>query len=881
MSISDIRILIDKLNGYCQKIFQQAISRCVSNGNYELTWEHILLSLLDDFNNDTALILDYFAIDKNKLKKVLHSEIESYPTGNTAKPSFSPILFALIEKSWNLSSLQYNQPLIRSGVLFLAATGDLKRSLSPVAAQMRSIDSSDLEKNFFQIIQKSSENQDDISTKSADPDMTKGELEKYCKNLTAEAKSGKIDPILGRDDEIFQVIDILSRRRKNNPILVGEAGVGKTAILEGLAQSIAAGDVPVALKNVEIWELDLGLLQAGASVKGEFEKRLKGVIDIAKKSSGRIILFIDEAHTLIGAGGAAGMGDAANLLKPALARGELRVCAATTWLEYRKYFEKDPALTRRFQMVKVEEPDEEKSCSMLRGIAQAYEKHHKVHITEEAIQAAVKLSKRFISGRQLPDKAVDILDTACTRVKMSQTTIPPVIEHHKKAYTNASNALKILSEDLNAGIAVEEQDIGHYKDLQNQSQMSIDKLTEQWTKEKECVDRIVNLQKELSCSKTDSINCEKLDSLKNDLDKVLAEYENTVQDTPMVFPYVSEEICAQVIADWTGIPIGTMVKDDAQLLLELENRLSERVKGQEQALSEICSSIRSAKTGITNPDAPLSVFLCTGPSGVGKTECAMALADLLFGGEKFSTVINMSEYQEKHTVSQLKGSPPGYVGYGEGGILTEAVRQKPYSIIILDEVEKAHRDVLNMFYQVFDKGFMRDGEGRDINFRNTIIFMTSNLGSETILEAQAQGISDSKSLIEIIRPELTNHFQAALLARCNIIPFIPLSEEVMSSVAHLKLKKIENRLKDTHNVSLNITDKVIVAINQRCSATEAGARNMDMVINSYILPAISKALLSNIGMPGMEPKGIYIDVDENGEFVIAMQSAEKTIEVQI
>lgn len=871
MSVTDIRILLDKLNNYCQKVFQQAVSRCINNHNYELTWEHIFYNFLDDQNNDTVLILRHFGVDVSILKKTLTQEIEAFPTGNTAKPTFSPSLVGILEKAWNLCTLQFGDDSIRSGVLFTVALDEMKRSLSSYSSYVNIIDSSQLSTCYEQIVSKSLENQLDSDLEKMNSEAVKNELEKFCKNLTAEAKAGKIDTILGRDSEICQVVDILSRRRKNNPILVGEAGVGKTAIMEGLAQYIAADLVPETLKNVEIWELDLGLLQAGASVKGEFEKRLKSVIDIAKKSGGRIVLFIDEAHTLIGAGGAAGMGDAANLLKPALARGELRVCAATTWLEYRKYFEKDPALTRRFQMIKVDEPDEEKCTSMLRGIVQAYQKYHGVHITEEALKTAVYLSKRYISGRQLPDKAVDVLDTACTRVKMSQTAIPPIIENYKRKFADTTNAVSNYKRDFSAGIAINKKELAQYEEMALKCEQNISELTAQWEEEKIYVERIKKLQRNLLESS------EGQESIRNDLEGLYAEFKNITKNSPMVFPYVSGDVCAQVIADWTGIPIGSMVKNEAQTLLELESKLSERVKGQNEALSEISSAIRSAKTGISNPDAPLAVFLCTGPSGVGKTECAMALADLLFGGEKFSTVINMSEYQEAHSASQLKGSPPGYVGYGEGGVLTEAVRQKPYSIVILDEVEKAHRDILNMFYQVFDKGMMRDGEGRDINFRNTVIFMTSNLGSETIFDAHAKGISDLNSLIDIIRPELTEHFQPALLARCTIIPFVQLTEDVLRSIIKLKLDKVKSRLVDIHNSTFAFTDKVVSSILNCCSATEAGARNIDMIINSNILPAISKVLLSNAGADDEESQlDIVIDVDENGVFNIVLDDVRLT-----
>ncbi|MCX7727598.1 MAG: type VI secretion system ATPase TssH, partial [Chitinispirillaceae bacterium] len=598
------------------------------------------------------------------------------------------------------------------------------------------------------------------------------------------AKSGKIDPILGRDDEIRMALDILNRRRKNNPILVGEAGVGKTAIVEGIALRIAAGDVPSNLKNVDLWGLDLGLLQAGASVKGEFEKRLKNVIDAIKNSPKPTILFIDEAHTLIGAGGTAGQNDAANLLKPALARGELRTIAATTWSEYRKYFEKDPALARRFQLVKIEEPSEEKCALMLRGIAEKYEKYHGVRISYDGIMAAVSYSHRYISGRQLPDKAVDVLDTACARVKMSQTAKPAQLDAAERELNNTKLELETLYKDRDAGIILDEEKFTKCKERISELEEEIKKLNSKWEKEKSLAEKVIKLQDELTTArKSEKPDEKKIEKLDRSVAEAIKELSEVQGETPMVFSHVSASVCAQVISDWTGIPIGSMMKDEARALLELEDRIKTRVLGQDSAITELANTIRASKTGMRNPDAPLGVFLFTGPSGVGKTECAIALADILFGGEKFMTVINMSEYQEKHTVSQLKGSPPGYVGYGEGGILTEAVRQKPYSVVILDEVEKAHIEVMNLFYQVFDKGFMRDGEGREINFRNTIIIMTSNLASDTIIElCSGEQVPSDKELIEAIRPQLTAHFQPALLARAKIIPFRPLSKEVMRGV---------------------------------------------------------------------------------------------------
>lgn len=872
--VSDIRTLLEKLNSYCQKKIQSAVGACVNNGNYELTWEHLLGAFLEDTDSDIALILRASGVNVDRLRKAITLELETLPKGNGSKPAFSPSLLDLMEKSWSLATLRYNCESVRSGILFAASLETVRRSISDYAAQLRHIDEENLKNDLMSITATSSENQTDQSAPGGESDTS--ELEKFCKNLTEEAREGKIDPILGRDSEIFQVIDILSRRRKNNPILVGEAGVGKTAVIEGLAQQIAAGDVPQSLKGVEVWELDMGLLQAGASVKGEFEKRLKSIIDTAKKSGGKIILFIDEAHTLIGAGGAAGMGDAANLLKPALARGELRTCAATTWLEYRKYFEKDPALTRRFQPVKVDEPDEEKCFAMIRGIAESYEAHHGVHITEEGIRAAVSLSKRFISGRQLPDKAVDVLDTASTRVKMSRTTTPPSIEHLKKTLADADRALKTLNKDKAAGIPVEEKDIEKYEEIRIGCERKIEELTQRWEEQKTLVESILSVQEKI-LELRESQEMSALSEAEKRLDELNEELSKMAGETPMVHPHVSGEICAQVIADWTGIPVGSMVKDEAKMLLELEEKLSQRVKGQDAAISEIASAIRSAKTGMTNPDAPLGVFLCTGPSGVGKTELAMALADLLFGGEKFSTVINMSEYQEKHTVSQLKGSPPGYVGYGEGGVLTEAVRQKPYSILILDEVEKAHRDVLNMFYQVFDKGSMRDGEGRDINFRNTVIMMTSNLGSEMIAQACEQGISDLHSITDIIRPELTEHFQPALLARCKVIPFLSLSRDVLESVVRLKLEKVGRRLAQTHGITFNYSDTIVAAIAENCSTPQSGARSIDTILNSALLPAISTQLLSVVGIGQDEKiKSVTVNMENEGTFSISFDDEENT-----
>jgi len=874
MIVKDLRLLLEKLNDYCTKALEASVGLCVNRGHYEVRWEHMLMEFLDDPAGDVAAILKRFNVEISSLKKAVNREIETLRAGNTGRPSFAPPLLDAFEHAWSIASLCYSLPAITSGTLFIAMIEKNQFALSSYEDLLKGVSLETLKNEFLGIVKTSAEHamsqsgtERPAATRS--PEGAKEVLRQFCTNFTEEAKSGRIDPILGRDDEIRQALDILNRRRKNNPILVGEAGVGKTAIVEGIALRIATGDVPDNLKNVDLWGLDLGLLQAGASVKGEFEKRLKNVIDAVKNNSKSTILFIDEAHTLIGAGGAAGQGDAANLLKPALARGELRTLAATTWSEYRKYFEKDPALARRFQLVKIEEPDEEKGGIMLRGISESFEKHHGVHITHEGVKAAVSLSHRYISGRQLPDKAVDVLDTACARVKMSQATKPALLDSAERALLNAELAKKKLERDRDTGIFVDAKLIEECDATIGQKKDEIKAFSEKWLKEKEQVALIKSMQEELAAARKKGENPNVLDGVLKELDAALKKLEEIQGDSPMVFPHVSGQVCGQVISDWTGIPVGSMVKDEARTLLELEQRLGERIVGQDDALAALASTIRSSKTGMGNPDAPIGVFLFTGPSGVGKTECARALADILFGGEKFITTINMSEYQEKHTVSQLKGSPPGYVGYGEGGVLTEAVRQKPYSIVLLDEVEKAHLEVMNLFYQVFDKGFMRDGEGREINFRNTIIIMTSNLASDTIVELCTQPDKEigAEELVTSIRPELSAHFQPALLARGKIVPFRPLAKDVMKGVVAMKLDKIAQRLAKAHGITLSCSPALVDHIADCCTAIEAGARNADAVIDGTLLPGVSRQLLLHLG-EGKKYTRLHIGPAEGGEFEI-------------
>ncbi len=872
MAVKDIPRLLEKLNDYCQNALATAVGVCVSRGHYEVRWEHLLIEFIDRNDGDIPCILRQFNVDPSHLKKAVTHELENLRTGNTGKPLFSPPLIDEFEFAWTLASLDFGLSSISSGTLFIAVFERGQLAMSSYGNLMQTINLETLKKDFQSITKTSVEQAGKTlpaSTGLGNQDHKSDVLEQFCTNFTRQATEGKIDPILGRDNEIRQAIDILSRRRKNNPILVGEAGVGKTAIVEGIALRIAANDVPEHLKNVDLWGLDLGLLQAGASVKGEFEKRLKNVIDAIKNSPKPTILFIDEAHTLIGAGGAAGQGDAANLLKPALARGELRTLAATTWSEYRKYFEKDPALARRFQLVKIEEPDEATCGIMIRGIGASYEKHHGVRISSDAIRSAVSYSHRYISGRQLPDKAVDVLDTACARVKMSQSVKPANLDNCERALTNAELELKTLRKDQGAGILLASDAIENCLARIAKLKDDICRLADQWEKEKILAATIIKLQDELASRQETDREKDTYKNLSARLKEESDKLEKLQGENPMVFPFVSPAVCAQVIADWTGIPIGSMVKDEATALLELETRLKDRVIGQDDALSELANSIRASKTGMGNPDAPLGVFLFTGPSGVGKTECALALADHLFGGEKFMTVINMSEYQEKHTVSQLKGSPPGYVGYGEGGILTEAVRQKPYSIVILDEVEKAHLEVMNIFYQVFDKGFMRDGEGREINFRNTLIIMTSNLASDTIIElCSGEEEISGAALIEAIRPQLSDHFKPALLARCKIVPFRPLGKEIMRGVVAIKIDKIAQRIQKAHGITLSCSPVLIDQIAENCTAMEAGARNADAVIDKSLLPGISRQLLLHLGEEDKKYTRVHIGATPEGDFEI-------------
>ncbi len=871
MLTRDLRKLLEKLDAHLTQALEAAVGLCVARAHYEVTVEHLVAKLLEPGTGDVARVLRHFGVDEARLRDAVHRRLETFRSGNAARPMLSPILLQLLESAWVIASVQHGFHEVRSGnVLEAILASDALRFeayLDPLAA----VREDELRERYGAIVAGSDEDGvadlDAVAGDGRRAGVAAGEngagadgrqtpLALYTLDLTARARAGELDPVFGRDAEIRQVIDILSRRRKNNPVLVGEAGVGKTAVVEGLALRVAQGDVPERLAAVEIRTLDLGLLQAGAGVKGEFENRLKGVIRGVRESARPVILFIDEAHTLIGAGGAAGTSDAANLLKPALARGELRTIAATTWSEYKKYFERDAALERRFQQVRILEPTIDTATTMLRGIKPLYERHHGVHISDHAVAAAVKLAARFISGRQLPDKAVDLLDTASARVRMTQTVKPAALDDAERRIGELDVRIAALERDAAAGV-LDGAAAAPLREERDALEARRGELAARWAREAEAAGRVITARAAMPAP-------EELRRLQAELAAVRSEGE-----TPMVHAEVDAAVAAAVVADWTGIPVGAMLKDDVARLMELEERLRERVRGQPEAIAELADTLRVGKAGVGNPDAPLGVFLLVGPSGVGKTECARAIADLLFGGERFLVTINMSEYQESHTGSQLKGSPPGYVGYGEGGVLTEAVRQHPYSVVLLDEVEKAHRDVLDLFYQVFDKGVMRDGEGREVDFRNTVIVMTSNVGSEEML--QACGAGEPRPTVdqmrELTRLLLLREFAPALLARMRVVPFYPLDRDVMRDIVHLKLGRVGDRVAQAHHLAFRYDDALVEWIAERCTEVETGARNVDAIVDRTLLPGVSRALLLRTAADeGGAPETLTVGLGADGTF---------------
>jgi len=881
----NLRALIGKLNDTTRNAMEAAAGLCVSRTHYDVEVEHYLMKLLDSSSTDLSAILKHFEVDKSRLSTELTRSLDKLKSGNARNPALSPTLRNMLAEAWTLGSIDYGAGQVRSGftILALASDEDLSRMMREVSREFQKINADSLRKDFQQIVAGSGEEAAAESAAAAPdaggaPRPAGGKtpnLDQFTINLTGNARAGKIDPVLARDFEIRQVVDILTRRRQNNPILVGEAGVGKTAVVEGFAIRIVQGDVPPVLKNVEVRTLDLALLQAGAGVKGEFENRLKSLIAEVKNSPTPIILFIDEAHTMIGAGGQAGQNDAANLLKPALARGELRTIAATTWSEYKKYFEKDPALARRFQLVKVEEPTETACQLMMRGVVPALEKHHNVRILDEGLAAAVKLSHRYLPDRQLPDKAVSVLDTTCARLSLGQNATPGPIEDAMRTLDDLSVQDRILQREAAVGVDHAER-LAAIEKQKAATQATLAELNARWEKERGLVTRIREIRTQLEAGgpvappadATAAAPAFDGAALRAELDQLNAELASIQGETPLMRVCVDSHLVGEVISGWTGIPVGKMLKDEIATVLKLESHLGARVIGQPHALEAISHSIRTARAGLDDPIKPVGTFLLVGPSGVGKTETALALSDLLFGGEHNLITINMSEFQEAHTVSTLKGSPPGYVGYGEGGVLTEAVRRRPYAVVLLDEVEKAHPDVLELFFQVFDKGMMEDGEGRQIDFKNTIIILTSNAGTDTLMKlcADPETMPGSTGLVNALKPELNKIFKPAFLGRLVVIPFFPIRDENLKKIIVLKLAKIQRRLKETHHIDLTYDPAMIEEVAHRCTEVESGARNVDNILTNTLLPDISRQLLGRIA-EGLRPEAIHVGIGEDGSFV--------------
>jgi len=839
----DYHILMRTLNPHCAGAVRAAVQRCMAQQHFFVEIEHLLLELVTVPGNDVDAVLRQTGIDRAAVERELNGALERVKRGHVREPAFGAAFVVLLQEAWMLSSLALGQPQVRSGAILLALIDHepTRALLAASGSSLLRIGRDTLRGGLAEWCAASLEN------KAAPPPPAAadgGPLDQYTEDLTALARAGKIDPIVGRDAEIRQVIDILLRRRQNNPILVGAPGVGKTAVAEGLARRIAEGDVPPPLRQVSLRVLDLALLQAGAGAKGEFEQRLTQVIDAVRAAPTPVILFIDEAHTLIGAGGAAGQGDAANLLKPALARGELRTLAATTWLEYKKYIEKDPALARRFQLVQVEEPGQAVAVDMLRGIAVKLEQHHGVAILESAVHDAVKLSQRYLPGRQLPDKAISVLDTACARVALGQHDTPPQVEAARRRLASLADEVRRLREEQATGSA-HGTAIGTLALEQETLALTLGTLTLRWEEERAAVQEILRLRRRLIAAGDEGGADDEDDAapslLAAQLQRLEAGLESIRQDDPMVPVCVDSRMVAAVISAWTGIPVGKMMADESHAVRTLQQRLERRVIGQSGALALIANRIKAYRAGLTDPHKPVGVFLLVGPSGVGKTETASALADALYGGERNMVTINMAEYQEVHTVSQLKGAPPGYVGFGTGGVLTEAVRRKPYCVVLLDEFEKAHPDVLEAFYNVFDKGVMEDGTGLLVDFRNTVILATSNVGAELIMAADAAARSSPSVLVERLRPLLTEVFRPALLARVAVAPYLPLQEPQMRGIVRIQLDKLTTRVLAGDPDFPGFDESTVAWILERCSAH--GAREIDRVINDELMTGLADTIL--------------------------------------
>jgi len=909
----NLKSLVSRLNPQCKQTLESAAGLCLSRTNYNVEIEHWMVKLAERSDCDFDAIARDFELNLSRLNADLQKAMDRLKTGNARPPALSQTIVDLVREAWLLASVDFGDEKIRSGYLILALLGSdsLSRAVTGISPEFEKLSYETLKKSLLDTCKDSSESvyiRQETDTKAGAAGPRKGpsktpSLDQYTIDLTDSARRGKIDPVLGRDDEIRQVIDILCRRRQNNPILTGEPGVGKTAVAEGFALRIAEGDVPPSLQNVTLRTLDLALLQAGAGVKGEFENRLKTVIEEVKSSPTPIILFIDEAHSLIGAGGQAGQGDAANLIKPALARGELRTIAATTWAEYKKYFERDAALARRFQVVNVVEPSVDSAIGMLRGLVGTLEKHHKVRILSEAVEDAVKLSSRYISGRQLPDKAISLLDTTCARIGLSQNSTPPAIEACIRTSQRLETILGILGREMEEGADHASRINGLMED-QQANLVKKEELEVRWKQELELVKKINECRAQLTPVATGGSNTtgeaaagggKKVEAktgetkakvekpkiaeapadpvkLRTEITTLESELRKIQHEEPLVFGCCDASSIASTVAAWTGIPVGRMVANEIKTIINLKGRMEESVVGQSHALKQIAESIQTSRAKLTDPSRPIGIFLLAGTSGVGKTETALTLAELLYGGEQNMTVINMSEFKEEHKVSLLMGSPPGYVGYGEGGILTEAVRRKPYSVVLLDEMEKAHPGVQDIFYQVFDKGNMKDGEGRDIDFKNTVIIMTSNAGTDLIksLCSDPDTIPTPEALGESLHEELLKSFKPAFLGRITVIPYFPLAEDIMKRIVRLKLGKVVRRIRENYGAKSEYTEAVVDAIVARCTEVDTGARNVDKILNKTLLPELSGEFLAKMAA-GEEIRSVTIDSGEDG-FVYTLQA---------
>ena len=910
--MTNLKSLISKLDETCRRALESAAGLCLSRTHYEVDIEHVLLKLFEGGPTDLQRIANHFGVNLSRLSKELTTVLDSFKTGNARTPALSPRLPQILERAWVVASVDLGAAKIRSGHFLIALLqhAEMGPLVTQQVRELLLVKPDALRDQFARIVAGSEEDAQQgveaegaVGDAASPPAGTKA-LDQFTIDLTARARQGAIDPVTGRDFEVRQLVDILMRRRQNNPILTGEAGVGKTAVVEGFALRVAEGDVPPPLRPVAVRTLDLGLLQAGAGIKGEFENRLKSVIAEVKASPQPIILFIDEAHTMIGAGGQAGQNDAANLLKPALARGELRTIAATTWAEYKKYFEKDAALARRFQVVKVEEPTPDQAVLMMRYLAPKLEKHHQVRILDEAVEAAVRLSDRYLSGRQLPDKAVSVLDTACARLAINQSSVPGALEDCRRRLAALDHEIAVLERER-ATTAGHDERMTTQGEARAEVQAELAALEARWEQERTLIQRIRDLRTQLespaasaegetapavqalaaaptSAPASASTGAAVADmpasatavagngdraAWRDDLDRLNAELSALQGEHPLMQAVVNAQTVGDVISGWTGIPVGKMKGAEIATVLSLKERLERRVLGQPHGLDAIAERIRISRARLEDPRKPIGVFMLVGPSGVGKTETALALAETLYGGEQNLVTINMSEYQEAHTVSSLKGSPPGYVGYGEGGVLTEAVRRKPYSVVLLDEVEKAHSDVLELFFQVFDKGMLEDGEGREIDFKNTVILLTSNVGTDLIMKlcADEETRPDAAALGEAIRPELLKRFPPAFLGRLIVVPYYRISEPILRQIIQLQLGRIRARLQANHRAQFTYDDSVVDSIKARCTEVDSGARNVEHILMRTLLPEISNEILGRLA-GGVPIARVHVATGEAGQF---------------